>query len=62
VDRVHYSTTSSALDGQGRCQFPALIPGATYRILGTDFKTVKEFTVTPGQKLKLPDLVIGRQL
>jgi RNA polymerase sigma factor (sigma-70 family) len=61
VDRLHYTAASGALDAQGRCRFPALIPGATYRILDLNFKTIKEFTVKPGEKVKLPDMVIARK-
>jgi RNA polymerase sigma factor (sigma-70 family) len=60
VDRVHYSGVGGTMDNKGRCRFVALIPGATYRILDYNFKLVKDFTVKPGQKLQLPDLVITR--
>jgi RNA polymerase sigma factor (sigma-70 family) len=59
VDRLHYTAASGAMDAQGRCRFPALIPGATYRLLDLNFQTIKEFTVKPGEKLKLPDMIIG---
>ena len=49
-----------AVDEQGRCHFPALIPGATYRIVDYDFKSVREFRVEPGQALDLGDMVIAR--
>jgi RNA polymerase sigma factor (sigma-70 family) len=59
VDRLHYSGGDSAVDARGRCKYPALIPGATYRILGNNFRSVKDFKVKPGERLKLPDIVIS---
>jgi RNA polymerase sigma factor (sigma-70 family) len=57
VDRQHYPGAAPAVDAQGRARFPALIPGAIYRILNYNLRSVKDFTVKPGEKLKLPDIV-----
>ncbi len=59
-DRQHY-WRQPLTDAQGRCTFPALIPGATYRIpifnkLG-DWDE-KDFTVKPGETLHLPDITV----
>jgi hypothetical protein len=49
-------------DQDGRCTFPALIPGATYRISNalTRMRFEKEFTVESGKMLDLSDLPIER--
>ena len=57
VDRRHYNITKPrTTDNEGRITLPALIPGASYRLL--DFSTVndakgeqlrKDFTVKPGE-------------
>lgn len=54
-------------DAQGRVTFPALIPGATYRVLdrsafyaGGEQEIRKEFVVEPGQELELGDILIAR--
>ena len=60
VDRLHYSGGGSAVDAGARCKYPALIPGATYRILGYDLRSIKDFTVKSGETLKLGDIVIAR--
>ncbi len=60
VDRLHYSGGGSAVDKEGRGKYPCLIPGATYRILDYDLNSVKDFSVEPGQALKLGDRVIYR--
>jgi hypothetical protein len=60
VDRLHYSGGGAAVDDQGRCRFPALVPGATYRILDYDLRSVRDFRVEPGQTLDLGDIVIAR--
>jgi RNA polymerase sigma factor (sigma-70 family) len=59
VDRVHHPGGSSAVDAQGRSKYLALIPGATYRILNYNLRSVKDFTVKPGEKRKLGDIVIA---
>jgi hypothetical protein len=51
-------------DVQGRVTFPALIPGATYRIvdLGDMHHVVKEeFTAEAGKTLKLPDMTLKKR-
>ena len=55
-------------DAQGRIVFPALIPGATYRVFdehsidndrnGPPIR--KEFTVKPGETLDLGDILIEK--
>jgi hypothetical protein len=59
-DREHY-WDKPLTDEDGRCTFPALIPGATYRIplankLG-DWDQ-RDFTVKPGETLQLPDITV----
>jgi RNA polymerase sigma factor (sigma-70 family) len=62
VDHKHYWDLRS--DAEGRCTFPALIPGATYRIIGqgiaADKIFQKDFTVESGQVLDLGDVTITR--
>jgi len=66
LDPVNYGTDFQS-DAQGRLTFPALIPGATYRI--EDFTPTfgggepvirKEFTAQPGEALDLGDILIAR--
>ena len=66
IDSVNYATQPQS-DPQGRITFPALIPGATYRILdqtsarATSGPQVrKDFTVKPGEILDLGDIVIEK--
>ena len=59
-DREHY-WDEPVTDEEGRCTFPALIPGATYRIdlmnkLG-DWDE-RDFSVKSGETLRLPDIVV----
>ena len=59
-DREHY-WEKPVTDGEGRCVFPSLIPGATYRIdlmnkLG-DWDE-RDFTVKSGETLQLHDIVV----
>lgn len=63
---VHYGTDFQS-DAQGRLTFPALIPGATYRLEdfspafnGGDVVVRKEFTIWPGVTLDLGDILIAR--
>jgi hypothetical protein len=56
-----------ASDAQGRIVLPALIPGATYRIVDrTTARTPngpqlrREFTVKPGETLDLGDILIEK--
>ena len=59
-DREHYGDEPLTDEG-GRCTFPALIPGATYRLHlmneSGDWDE-KDFTVKSGKTLRLPDIVI----
>ncbi len=66
LDPVNYTLDSSS-DAQGRITFPALIPGATYRVLdrsafyaGGEQEMRKEFTVKPGEALDLGDVLIAK--
>ncbi len=54
-------------DAEGRATFPALIPGASYRIVDRtplsgegDPVIRKEFTVKPGESLDLGDILVAR--
>ena len=67
VDRIHY-WEASLTDADGRITFPALIPGASYRIsdrstandenIGVQVR--KDFTVKPGETLELGDILIDK--
>jgi Sigma-70, region 4 len=66
VDPLNYGEDPVS-DPQGRVTFPALIPGATYRIYDQtsrkatgDWPRRKEFTVKPGQTLDLGDVLIEK--
>ena len=66
IDPINYPK-DPASDAQGRIVFPALIPGATYRIIDrTTIRTPngpqlrKEFTVKPGETLDLGDILIEK--
>jgi len=59
VDRTNHQN-STGTDDDGRIVFPALIPGATYRVIEVKAGKMtagKEFTVTPGQRLDLGEFV-----
>ncbi len=65
IDPADYADLVS--DGQGRITFPALIPGATYRVvdrtpqdLGGDPKIRKEFTARSGETIDLGDILIEK--
>jgi hypothetical protein len=58
VDRLNHGSVFA--DAQGRCTFPALIPGATYRVLGYNLNSIRDFTVRPGEDLQLGDIVVTR--
>jgi len=65
LDPVNYRNDFQS-DAEGRLTFPALIPGATYRIEdstptfgGGDPVIRKEFTVQTGEALDLGDIVIA---
>jgi hypothetical protein len=59
IDNINYGD-GPVSDAQGRIAFPALIPGAPYRI--SNFKAgtqrFKDFTVKPGETVDLGDFVI----
>ncbi len=59
IDKINYGD-GLVSDALGRIAFPALIPGAPYRI--SNFKTgtqrSKDFTVKPGETVDLGDFVI----
>jgi protocatechuate 3,4-dioxygenase beta subunit len=60
IDRVNH-WPGPQTDEQGRVTFPALIPGATYRLGrldGGNWSVAKEFSVGPGESLDLGDIVI----
>ncbi len=67
IDPINYFKLPIS-DSQGRISFPALIPGATYRI--SDFSTLdngngpihlrREFTVKPGETRELGDILIEK--
>ncbi len=60
-DREHYWDKPHT-DDKGRCTFPALIPGATYRLPVSNeigqFMMEKDFTVKSGETLQLPDIAV----
>jgi hypothetical protein len=65
LDPVNYGFNFQS-DAQGRLTYPALIPGATYRIKdmspafdGGAPAIRKEFTVKPGETLDLGDILIA---
>ncbi len=55
IDPLNYGD-GPVTDAQGRIAFPALIPGAPYRITGLS----KEFTVKAGETLDLGDILIEK--
>jgi beta-lactamase regulating signal transducer with metallopeptidase domain len=62
IDRASYEPGPQT-DEQGRITFPALIPGATYRLTGTfggSRVVVREFTARPGETISLGEIVIRR--
>jgi protocatechuate 3,4-dioxygenase beta subunit len=68
IDARHYKNYPAS-DGQGQIVFPALIPGAPYRLI--DYTTArspsgpqirKEFSVKPGETLELGDILIERPI
>ncbi len=66
VDPVNYASDFQS-DAEGLLVFPALIPGAPYRIVdrtaavgGGEPELRKEFTVRSGQALHLGDILIAR--
>jgi beta-lactamase regulating signal transducer with metallopeptidase domain/protocatechuate 3,4-dioxygenase beta subunit len=63
-DRKDYWSPGPVADQDGRCTFPCLVPGASYRLydnLGhTIHDVAKDFSAKPGERLQLPDLVMER--
>jgi hypothetical protein len=66
IDPINYQQ-NPAPDAQGRIVFPALIPGATYRIIDRSTMRTpngpqlrKEFSVKPGEALDLGDILIEK--
>jgi RNA polymerase sigma factor (sigma-70 family) len=67
LDLTHYATRP-VTDSGGRVTFPALIPGALYRISdfstrnvqGKGIQTRKDFIVKPGETIDLGDIVIEK--
>lgn len=65
IDTVNYGVDLVS-DAEGRLTLPALIPGATYRIVdytvarGVVPPVRKEFTVKPGQMLDLGDILVEK--
>jgi len=65
IDPINYPEGCRA-NTEGRLEFPALIPGATYRVFdGTaeddaDDELRKEFTVKPGETVDLGDILIKK--
>lgn len=57
IDRVNYYSFTPPVDDTGQITFPALIPGATYRIYAND-RCIKTFTIESGQTLDLGKIVI----
>jgi beta-lactamase regulating signal transducer with metallopeptidase domain len=58
IDRLHY-WDRPLTDAEGRCEFPALIPGATYRLESfgkAKDRAVEDFTVKSGETLQLPEI------
>ena len=60
-DRRHY-WEGPKTDKQGLCTFPALVPGAAYRLTsiepGTGEVVEKEFKVESGKTFQFPDIII----
>jgi hypothetical protein len=63
-DRKHYWPPGPVADQDGRCTFPCLIPGVIYRLYDDRGHTIndvaKNFSVKPGERLQLPDIVMER--
>jgi RNA polymerase sigma factor (sigma-70 family) len=59
IDRHNYPELQDT-DAEGRCTFPALIPGAVYKILNYNTTMSREFTVRAGETVQLGDVVFDR--
>jgi hypothetical protein len=61
IDRLNHGTLKA--DAEGRVTLPALIPGATYRVLTVKDKKLivaKEFQAKSGETIELGDIVYER--
>jgi RNA polymerase sigma factor (sigma-70 family) len=58
IDRLHYQK-GLRTDAEGRCTFPCLIPGATYRSRSNHGG--RDFIVEPGENRQLPDITIRQE-
>jgi hypothetical protein len=63
-DRKDYWSPGPVAGQDGRCTFPCLVPGALYRLYDNQAHTIhdvaKDFSVKPGERLQLPDVVLER--
>jgi hypothetical protein len=63
-DGQHYWFPGPVTDRDGRVTLPCLVPGATYRLYNNGGHMVhdvaKDFSVRPGERLQLPDIVMER--
>ena len=62
VDRVNHPTIEKS-DAEGRFTVPALIPGATYRILAfrkQEIELAKEFQAKSAETVDLGDIIVER--
>lgn len=55
IDRRHY-WDGPKTDEQGRVTYPALIPGATYRIAAVSAGVLREFVAISGKTIELADV------
>jgi len=63
VDKTNWQPWPST-DKTGQVTFPALIPGATYRVrpdINLDFLSARLFSVQPGQTLDLGEFVLEKE-
>lgn len=63
IDRTNY-WPGPKTDDQGHITFRALIPGATYRLIGSDqsgLVVAKEFTVESQQTVELGEIAIRHE-
>jgi hypothetical protein len=61
VDPVNYHGIGGhAADAEGRCTFPALIPGVTYRLHDPGLKFTKDIVARSGETVDVGDVVLDR--